>query len=107
MCAVRPGLLLPLATATVTVASLGHAQAPTGALRREIALCQLERVQGKADCGVFEVYENPESRTGRTIPLYFVVLRALELPARPDPIFGFAGGPGIAEASLAWAWDKA
>jgi len=95
-------LLAGAAAALISVTALASPRQ----LRREIAPCDLDRVQGKVDCGVFEVYENPEDPAGRPIPLYFVVLRALEPPARPDPIFGFAGGPGVAEASLAWAWDE-
>src|SRR5690606_12536090 len=47
------------------------------------------------------VYENREARTGRTIPLNIVVLPAIGVNVRPDPLVFLAGGPGQAAAQMA------
>lgn len=52
-------------------------------------------------CGVYQVFENRQARTGRTIPMFVAVLPALQAPAAPDPLFVFAGGPGQSASSLA------
>ena len=47
------------------------------------------------------MYENRETRQGRTIDLRIVVLPALGNDAQPDPVFFLAGGPGQGAAQLA------
>ena len=49
----------------------------------------------EARCGTYEVRENRTARTGRTIPLYMVVLPARGPRPAPDPVFYLEGGPGI------------
>jgi len=58
-----------------------------------IAEC-LEAVEGEAVCGRFRVYENRETREGRTIDLAFVVLKALDDRGNTDAVTYFNGGPG-------------
>jgi len=48
----------------------------------------------QALCGTYTVYENRETRAGRTIALNLMLLPADAQPAAPDPVFAFAGGPG-------------
>jgi len=52
-------------------------------------------------CGVHQVFENRDAKSGRTIPIFVAVLPALESPAAPDPLFFLAGGPGQAATDLA------
>ncbi len=54
-----------------------------------------------AYCGTLSVFENRDTREGRKIDLYIVVLPALSRDAKPDPVFFLAGGPGQGAAQLA------
>ena len=56
--------------------------------------CDVRGVQGKAKCGILEVYEDRAARKGRKINLNIVVLPATSAQREPDPLFYFAGGPG-------------
>jgi pimeloyl-ACP methyl ester carboxylesterase len=47
-----------------------------------------------AECGTYTVFENRTTRTGRTIGLKVVVLRARGPERRSDAVFFLAGGPG-------------
>ncbi len=54
-----------------------------------------------ARCGVVTVFENRETREGKTIDLAYVVLPATEAEARQDdPVFVLAGGPGQAATHI-------
>jgi pimeloyl-ACP methyl ester carboxylesterase len=55
--------------------------------------CALDRIEGDARCGTYEVFEDRAARQGRRIGLRVVVLSASAQPA-PDPVIFFAGGPG-------------
>jgi pimeloyl-ACP methyl ester carboxylesterase len=63
--------------------------------------CQLSGVPDKARCGTYEVFENRDTRKGRTIKLNVAVLPAFGPDRAPDPIVFFDGGPG--EATIASA----
>lgn len=55
----------------------------------------------RARCGTVRVFENRDTREGRTIDLAYVVLPATDGAARqPDPVFVLAGGPGQAATQL-------
>jgi pimeloyl-ACP methyl ester carboxylesterase len=54
-----------------------------------------------AYCGTFQVFENRETRQGRTLDLKIVVLPALGNEPKPDPLFFLAGGPGQGAAAMA------
>lgn len=58
--------------------------------------CEIEGVPGPARCGTHSVWENRETKQGKKIELSIIVLSALESPAKPDPVFFLAGGPGDA-----------
>jgi pimeloyl-ACP methyl ester carboxylesterase len=60
-------------------------------------------VDGPVDayCGTFTVFENRETRQGRTLDLKIIVLPALGNEAKPDPLFFLAGGPGQGAAEMA------
>lgn len=70
------------------------APAPT-ATERECA----PSVPEGARCGSVRVFENRDTREGRTIDLAYVVLPA-KGTARPDPVFLLAGGPGQAATRI-------
>jgi pimeloyl-ACP methyl ester carboxylesterase len=54
-----------------------------------------------AYCGTFKVFEDRETRQGRTLDLKIVVLPALGNEPKPDPLFFLAGGPGQGAAEMA------
>ncbi len=59
-----------------------------------------------ARCGVFEVWENRATRSGRKLHLKIVVLPALGPERKPDPIFYLAGGPGESTSDNAGYFDS-
>ncbi len=90
----------PLAFVTLlAVAGCTQSQAPSA-----IDLLQPCRTgEGPTDalCGTFRVFENRETRDGRTIDLKIVVLPGLGTDAQLDPLFFLAGGPGQGAAKMA------
>ncbi len=73
------------------------AAAPTIAL----APCPSEIKIAGAECGHLEVYEDRAGQQGRTIALNIAVLPAFSRNPAPDPLFAFAGGPGMGSTELA------
>lgn len=69
---------------------------PLSAAAADLVLepCELPGFEGEARCGTHEVFENRQTREGRTIPLRVVVLPATGESPKPDPVVFFAGGPG-------------
>lgn len=67
------------------------ADVPVGDGRAEPCLGRLD---GEAFCGRFRVYESREARSGRTVDIAFVVLRALNDRGNTDAFTQFNGGPG-------------
>jgi pimeloyl-ACP methyl ester carboxylesterase len=61
--------------------------------------CELPGVKGDVRCGTYEVFEDRAAKSGRTIKLKIVVLKALGKPA-PDAIFPLHGGPGAPATGL-------
>jgi pimeloyl-ACP methyl ester carboxylesterase len=58
--------------------------------------CRLPGIDEKMLCGKLRVFENRQTRTGRTIDLNVVVLPALDTKNKAEPLFALAGGPGEA-----------
>jgi len=58
--------------------------------------CRLPGIDEKLLCGQFTVFENRQSRAGRTIELNVVVLPAFDQKTKAEPLFDLAGGPGAA-----------
>jgi len=58
-------------------------------------------ITAAAECGKFQVAENPAEQDGRKIELNVARVPASGRSAEPDPVFLFAGGPGQA-ATEAW-----
>ena len=71
--------------------------------------CRVPGVSFEARCGTYEVREDRTARSGRTIPLYIVVLPARGPRPVSDPVFYLEGGPGIpaTEAAAGLAEDLA
>ena len=56
--------------------------------------CRLDGIDEELLCGKLTVFENRETRTGRTIDLNIVVLPAFDQKNKAEPLFDLAGGPG-------------
>jgi pimeloyl-ACP methyl ester carboxylesterase len=84
--------------ALLLLASAGAAAADTASF---LAPCDIPGVKEKAKCGTYTVWENRETKAGRRIGLYVVVLPATGSPREPDAITYLAGGPGDAATKSA------
>jgi pimeloyl-ACP methyl ester carboxylesterase len=74
-------------------------QAPAaGELR--LSPCAPDIATPPAECGTYTVWENRAARSGRTIDLKIVLLRATGPGRRSDPLVFLAGGPGQAATAL-------
>lgn len=82
------------------LAASGCQSAASPALGR-LQPCTIADGPPDAYCGSLQVYEDRETRRGRTINLKIVVAPALRRDALPDPLFIFEGGPGGGAATLA------
>src|SRR6059058_2498349 len=63
--------------------------------------CRLVGIDEQLFCGKLTVFENRETRSGRTIDLNIVVLPALDQKTKTEPMFDLAGGPGAASTGAA------
>jgi pimeloyl-ACP methyl ester carboxylesterase len=63
--------------------------------------CRLAGIDEELFCGKLTVFENRETRTGRTIDLNIVVLPAFDQKTKAEPLFDLAGGPGVSSAGAA------
>jgi pimeloyl-ACP methyl ester carboxylesterase len=75
---------------------------PSGPLKP----CKLPGIDEELLCGKLTVFENRETRSGRTIDLNVVVLPALDPGSREGPLFDLAGGPGVAATGAAGFYAK-
>jgi pimeloyl-ACP methyl ester carboxylesterase len=73
---------------------------PTGGLSK-LRPCRLPEIGEELLCGKLTVFENRETRTGRTIDLNIVVLPAFDQKNKTEPLFDLAGGPGAASTAAA------
>ena len=73
---------------------------PTGGLTK-LKACRVTGVDEELLCGKLTVFENRETRSGRTIDLNIVVLPAFDQKNKADPLFDLAGGPGEAATGAA------
>jgi pimeloyl-ACP methyl ester carboxylesterase len=85
--------------APLALAACASSSAPTAIDR--LHLCSSDEGPTDAYCGTFTVFENRQTRQGRTIDLKIVVLPALSPDSKPDPLFFLAGGPGQGAAQMA------
>ena len=63
--------------------------------------CRLEGIGEELFCGKLTVFENRETRAGRTIDLNVVVLPAFDQTTKAEPLFDLAGGPGASSTGAA------
>jgi len=63
--------------------------------------CRLPGLDAAARCGVLEVWEDRQARSGRRITLHVAVVPARLRAREPDPVVVLAGGPGQGAISLA------
>src|SRR6266487_7101069 len=63
--------------------------------------CRLAGIDEEELCGKLTVFENRQTRTGRTIDLNVVLLPAFDPKNKAEPLFDLAGGPGVAATSRA------
>lgn len=90
---------LSLAAAVLILTSCASLRPPS--VTDRLRPCKSSEGPSDAYCGILQVWENREARTGRKIPLKIVVLPALKQEYSPDPVFFLAGGPGQGAAELA------
>jgi pimeloyl-ACP methyl ester carboxylesterase len=63
--------------------------------------CHVEGVNEGSRCGVYSVFENRRTHTGRHLPLKIMLIPARQPHPDQGPIFYMAGGPGEAATELA------
>jgi pimeloyl-ACP methyl ester carboxylesterase len=63
--------------------------------------CRLEGIGEELYCGELTVFENRDTRAGRTIDLNVVVLPAFDQKTKAEPLFDLAGGPGASSVDRA------
>src|SRR5947208_5371590 len=63
--------------------------------------CHVDGVKEELRCGVYNVFENRRTRTGRKLPLKIILIHARQPHPDQGPIFYMAGGPGEAATELA------
>jgi pimeloyl-ACP methyl ester carboxylesterase len=63
--------------------------------------CRVAGIDEELFCGKLTVFENRETRTGRTIALNVVVLPAFDQKNKAEPLFDLAGGPGASSTDAA------
>src|ERR1700745_4221618 len=62
--------------------------------------CHVGGVKQQLRCGVYNVFENRRTRTGRKLPLKIVLIPARQPHPSLGPIFYMAGGPGETATEL-------
>jgi pimeloyl-ACP methyl ester carboxylesterase len=63
--------------------------------------CRVDGIDEELFCGKLTVFENRETRTGRTIDLNVAVLPAFDQKNKAEPLFDLAGGPGASAVDAA------
>ena len=99
----RPTALRRLLASTLLAAAAAACNSGSDPATRGIALgpCRLPGLDIAARCGVLEVWEDREARSGRRISLHVAVVPARLRAREADPVFVLAGGPGQGAISLA------
>ena len=63
--------------------------------------CSAEEGPTDAYCGGYDVFEDRDNRSGKTIRLNIVLLPSIGADVQPDPLVFLAGGPGQGAAQMA------
>jgi pimeloyl-ACP methyl ester carboxylesterase len=98
--------------ATFWASFAGSDPAPAGSAASAVALtpCHVDGVKEELRCGIFNVFENRRTRTGRKLPLKIMLIPARQPHPDRGPVFYMAGGPGETAtelASLVMEWGDA
>jgi pimeloyl-ACP methyl ester carboxylesterase len=91
-----------------TICALLFVLAPGGCAKHQLPgglsklkPCRIPGIDEQLFCGKVTVFENRETRTGRTIDLNVVVLPAFDQKNKAEPLFDLAGGPGASATDAA------
>jgi pimeloyl-ACP methyl ester carboxylesterase len=90
-----------IATLWAAFANSDRATASAAVSRVTLTPCHVEGVKEELRCGVYNVFENRRSRTGRKLPLKIVLISARQPHPDQGPVFYMAGGPGETATELA------
>jgi pimeloyl-ACP methyl ester carboxylesterase len=93
--------LKALVVCVVVCVALGCTPRQTPSAIDRLHSCKGDEGPTDASCGTLKVFENRDTRQGRTLDLQIVVLPALGNDANADPLFFLAGGPGQGAAQMA------
>src|SRR4030095_1957325 len=99
-----------IGTLWAAFANFDRAAASAAASRVTLTPCRVEGVKQELRCGIYNVFENRRSRTGRKLPLKIVLIPARQPHPDQGPVFYMAGGPGETAtelASLVMEWGDA
>jgi pimeloyl-ACP methyl ester carboxylesterase len=94
-------LLVTFGAVLVTVDMGGCAKRRLPGGLSKLKPCRLTGIEEELFCGKLTVFENRETRTGRTIDLNVVVLPAFDQKTKAEPLFDLAGGPGASSVDRA------
>lgn len=89
------GAMVPL---TLRRSDAPPAKALQPILRGRVSLNPCGSNDSQGLCGTFDVFENRATQLGRKLHLHILILPAIAEKPAPDPVFGFAGGPGQSSA---------
>lgn len=64
-------------------------------LQTKMQLCKPAGAKDSVFCGNYSVFENHQTKQGRKISLYLIVIPAINSSTKKNPIFYFDGGPGV------------
>src|SRR4029450_4151208 len=90
-----------IGTLWAAFANSDRAAASAAASRVTLTPCHVEGVKEELRCGVYNVFENRRTRTGRKLPLKIVLIPARHPHPDQGPVFYMAGGPGETATELA------
>jgi hypothetical protein len=95
-------LLILTSLATFWAAFAMSSSSTPDSVASKVALkpCHLEGVKEEFRCGVYEVFENRQTRKGRKLPLKIVLIPARQPHPDQGPVFYMAGGPGETATEL-------
>ena len=100
----KVGVCAVLSLMLSTIGATAQGASQSGALRLEP--CKRDGISPPARCGTYTVWENRDTKTGRTIDLSVILLEATGRDRRADPVVFLAGGPGEAATSRALTFDS-
>jgi pimeloyl-ACP methyl ester carboxylesterase len=95
-------LLILASAATLWAAFATSSPSPTtsGAPGVVLKPCHVEGVKEELRCGIYEVFENRQTREGRKLPLKIILIPARHPHPDQGPVFYMTGGPGETATEL-------